>query len=768
MGYSEEEIKKLIDKLENGKSASTRIKAAFELSYTGSPIAIPALCKAYKNDNNSEVRSTALWSISEINVDKIIPLLPKSLQDRDWDVRYESVSIILDCEIVKLKDELSYLLFDEEDSDIRSYAAYTLGQLKAKGILSDLVNALENDESKDVRKSAAEAIGEIDPARNTALKILKTKIINDNNYEVRKACAIALGKIKTKEIMQILLNVLKKDRSSLVRVKILDILKSYEIDEDEFLNILREVIQTDPNSNVRNKAVEIFGEKEAMEDLHNIIKSDYDYDVLLNAREQLDWIAYEKGIDVEELISKIERQKTDLKIMLASIEPIVIADRIAKILTFPINEEDTIEFIDKLIDVIVSDEIIEFREAAASRLSIIRNKYLENRLLELLEENIDDSTRILILRVLHNMGSENAVSKLVEIITSDNNLVVKGLAIEVLLNINIKDNKDLLFNCLNCKIDPNVMSRLMNSLFLHYKDNMKPRLLEIVKKNKSAKIRSKAIEILKNYPIEGVIDILLKVKNEDRSLNTRTVSNKVLEELSKTKNELLRERTSEYNKRLQDLDYERDINVDIYNIDTNQKLTILFAAANPDDHDYLRQGNEIKQIMNVLRQSGKKNKFNIRQEWALTKKDLSRILFEYNPDILHISCHGSFDGSLLLEDDLDHSKSVTMKEIVNIFKICREEETDFNLKLLVISACNSEMLANEISKYVDYVVAMLDTITDESATEFAGQFYEKIVMEKNIKTAFRVGCNFISEKDEDKIPDLFSRIITSQGRFKFN
>ncbi|MCV3216335.1 hypothetical protein OGM63_22950 [Plectonema radiosum NIES-515] len=76
---------------------------------------------------------------------------------------------------------------------------------------------------------------------------------------------------------------------------------------------------------------------------------------------------------------------------------------------------------------------------------------------------------------------------------------------------------------------------------------------------------------------------------------------------------------------------------------------ILILAANPKQTLPLRIDNEVRDIKEGLRRSQKHDKFILEQEWAVRSRDIRRAIFDFRPNIIHFSGHGSGTTGLSFE-----------------------------------------------------------------------------------------------------------------------
>ena len=89
------------------------------------------------------------------------------------------------------------------------------------------------------------------------------------------------------------------------------------------------------------------------------------------------------------------------------------------------------------------------------------------------------------------------------------------------------------------------------------------------------------------------------------------------------------------------------------------------------------------------------------------------------PQIVHFCGHGLEDGSLQLEDDGGQDKAVSTEVLASLFKL----HMDY-VNCVLLNTCHSVKSAEEISKYINYVIGMNQQIQDKSAIKFAEGFYD--------------------------------------------
>lgn len=180
------------------------------------------------------------------------------------------------------------------------------------------------------------------------------------------------------------------------------------------------------------------------------------------------------------------------------------------------------------------------------------------------------------------------------------------------------------------------------------------------------------------------------------------------------------------------------------------KMKILFLAANPTDTTRLRLDKEIRAIDQALRQTEFRDKFELKQHWAVRVTDLQSHLLRHQPDIVHFSGHGSASSELIIEDNAGNSHSVSVSALSRLFSVLN------SVRCVVLNACYSEMQARAIAQHIDCVIGMSKAIGDAAAIGFATAFYQALGYGKSVKTAFELGCiqidlENLNEQDTPKL-----------------
>jgi len=184
-------------------------------------------------------------------------------------------------------------------------------------------------------------------------------------------------------------------------------------------------------------------------------------------------------------------------------------------------------------------------------------------------------------------------------------------------------------------------------------------------------------------------------------------------------------------------------------------IRILFLAANPKDTPALRLDEEIRGIDKALRGADFRDRFDIKQQWAVRVTDVQDHLLRYKPDIVHFSGHGNSTSEIMLEGPTGNSQTVPARALSQVFSVLKD-----NIRCVVLNACYSQPQAQAIAQHIDCVIGMSQAVGDVAAVSFAAAFYQALGYGRNIRTAFDLGCVHIDMEglDEQNIPQLLATV----------
>ncbi len=205
--------------------------------------AIPSLIKCLL-DEVSEVRSRAAWALGKIEASEAIDELVQALGDSDWKVRKSAARALGDMYAFDAINDLVWKL-EDENWEVRSEVAVVLEYLGwiPKTIDEEILNIIAkekweellylkqlnlykilnflNDRDKDVRSKAAWVLGEI--GNTEAVQPLFDLFMVDLNNDVKISAAKALGKIGSAKVID-LLHVATHDKDWFIKQNAAEIL----------------------------------------------------------------------------------------------------------------------------------------------------------------------------------------------------------------------------------------------------------------------------------------------------------------------------------------------------------------------------------------------------------------------------------------------------------------------------------------------------------------------------------------------------------------
>ncbi|MEG3988687.1 CHAT domain-containing protein [Microcoleus sp. S28C3] len=180
----------------------------------------------------------------------------------------------------------------------------------------------------------------------------------------------------------------------------------------------------------------------------------------------------------------------------------------------------------------------------------------------------------------------------------------------------------------------------------------------------------------------------------------------------------------------------------------NSVKTILILAANPTNTVPLRLEQEVREIEEGLRRANKREQYKLEQKWAVRSRDFYRAILDYQPNIVHFCGHGAGADGIVLEDDTGKMALVQTNALASMFKLFAQKGVD----CVILNACYSEVQAEAISQYVNYVIGMNRAVGDKAALAFAVGFYDAIAAGYTLEEAYDLGCSQMMSFREQETP----------------
>ena len=193
------------------------------------------------------------------------------------------------------------------------------------------------------------------------------------------------------------------------------------------------------------------------------------------------------------------------------------------------------------------------------------------------------------------------------------------------------------------------------------------------------------------------------------------------------------------------------------------QTTILFLTAGPSDTVNSRLVKEIREIEEDLRRAEYRDRFKLEQRHVIRPVDLSRVLLDLEPQIVHFFSHeispgelgtankeGDKDGigqiqstyldeiGIILEDNQGQGKFVSAEALGGLFELFGAK-----IKCVFLNGSYSKQQVDGIIAHVPYVVGVHAGIPDATAIAFATAFYNALGDGKDIPFAFKFARNRI-------------------------
>ncbi|WP_413168040.1 CHAT domain-containing protein [Capilliphycus salinus ALCB114379] len=183
---------------------------------------------------------------------------------------------------------------------------------------------------------------------------------------------------------------------------------------------------------------------------------------------------------------------------------------------------------------------------------------------------------------------------------------------------------------------------------------------------------------------------------------------------------------------------------------TNQTSpkTILILAANPQNTTRLRLEEEIREIDEGLRRANQRHQYKLEQKLAVRSRDFYRAILDYKPSIVHFCGHGVGQEGIVLEDDTGKMAVVPTDALASMFKLFATK----GVECVILNACYSEVQANAISQYVNYVLGMNKAVGDKAALAFSVAFYDGLAAGYEVEEAYQLGCSQMMSFLEHETP----------------
>jgi hypothetical protein len=157
-------------------------------------------------------------------------------------------------------------------------------------------------------------------------------------------------------------------------------------------------------------------------------------------------------------------------------------------------------------------------------------------------------------------------------------------------------------------------------------------------------------------------------------------------------------------------------------------MRVLYLASNPKDEETLRLEQEITEIQRTI-DSSNAGRADFVFLPALPYEDIEQQIAIHQPDILHISAHGT-KKNVRLADSTEGEVELTAEAL-------RTLVSSHPPKLMVLNACTSVDIAKEMIDTVPFALGMTEPITNLAARKSAVNLYRKLLRGESLQSAFQ-------------------------------
>ena len=181
------------------------------------------------------------------------------------------------------------------------------------------------------------------------------------------------------------------------------------------------------------------------------------------------------------------------------------------------------------------------------------------------------------------------------------------------------------------------------------------------------------------------------------------------------------------------------------------KKKILVLLCNPKTTPDVEGVHEIGKLQRAMKRS---QHFDFDWQAGVSKSNLLPLILDNEPQIIHFCGHGSNEG-LTLHDENGMAELASNEYLANLLK-------DFNerIECVLLNACDSETLADEIVKHINYVIGMNAPVRNDAAIAFSEAFYCALGAGESIEFAFELGTSAVQRKVSSRNSQEIDRGVT--------
>ena len=170
-----------------------------------------------------------------------------------------------------------------------------------------------------------------------------------------------------------------------------------------------------------------------------------------------------------------------------------------------------------------------------------------------------------------------------------------------------------------------------------------------------------------------------------------------------------------------------------------RRQVIVFFAGDPSATSRLALDEECAAVERELRMTAYRDAFEFHSRWAVDVDDIQRSLNELQPTIIHFSGHGApcsnaGEASIVVRGVDGKPHHLTGNALAELIRTAA-----FGVRLVVLNACHTAAMANQLCGVVDGVVTMAGAIADPAARTFAVSLYRALGYMRSVGNAVAQG-----------------------------
>jgi CHAT domain-containing protein len=169
----------------------------------------------------------------------------------------------------------------------------------------------------------------------------------------------------------------------------------------------------------------------------------------------------------------------------------------------------------------------------------------------------------------------------------------------------------------------------------------------------------------------------------------------------------------------------------------HRQVIVFFAADSATSR--LALDEECAAVERELRMTAHRDAFEFHSRWAVDVNDIQRSLNELQPTIIHFSGHGALcspfgEASIVVRGVDGNPHHLTGNALAELIRTAAS-----GVRLVVLNACYTAAMANQLCAVVDGVVTMAGAIADPAARAFAVSLYRALGYMRSVGNAVAQG-----------------------------